>query len=163
MHLEVELSPSYSTQTEIESFLTNHWGSKTIIANGESIDASRITRIIARDDSGNLIGLCTIRIHPSDRSCEVVTLDAVSTGKGVGSKLLSKAEELAGEKAAKRIWLITTNDNRPAVSFYEKSGYTLIHTRKGAVAEARKLKPSIPLKGLNGIEITDELIYSKNL
>jgi hypothetical protein len=52
---------------------------------------------------------------------------------------------------------VTTNDNLAALRFYQRRGMRLVAVHAGAVAEARRLKPSIPLVGQHGIPIRDEL------
>lgn len=53
--------------------------------------------------------------------------------------------------------LITTNDNLKALCFYQKRGFSLIALHRGAIEEARKLKPEIPKLGMDAIPIRDEL------
>jgi RimJ/RimL family protein N-acetyltransferase len=60
---------------------------------------------------------------------------------------------------ARRLWLITTNDNVHAQRFYERRGFTLVGVGEGAVDRARLAKPEIPLVGNDGVEIHDELEY----
>ncbi|HEY1774611.1 MAG TPA: hypothetical protein VGG41_00500, partial [Solirubrobacteraceae bacterium] len=55
--------------------------------------------------------------------------------------------------------LVTTNDNVTAQRFYENRGLRFVALQAGAVDEARKLKPEIPLVGEGGVEIHDELEY----
>ena len=54
-------------------------------------------------------------------------------------------------------WVITINDNLDALRFYQRRGMRLVAVRPGAVDEARRLKPSIPVIGAQGIPIHDEL------
>jgi hypothetical protein len=42
-------------------------------------------------------------------------------------------------------------------------GFTLAAVHKGALNESRKLKPEIPLFGIDGIPITDEIELEKIL
>ncbi len=53
--------------------------------------------------------------------------------------------------------MITTNDNTPAIRFYQKRGFSLVAVHRNAIAESRKLKPEIPLAGVDGIPIRDEI------
>jgi RimJ/RimL family protein N-acetyltransferase len=57
----------------------------------------------------------------------------------------------------KRLWLITTNDNLNALGFYQQLGFKLVKINRGAVNESRKIKPSIPLIGMNNIPLRDEI------
>jgi hypothetical protein len=52
---------------------------------------------------------------------------------------------------------VTTNDNLGALRFYQRRGLRLVALHVGAVAESRRLKPSIPEVGHDGIPIRDEL------
>ena len=71
--------------------------------------------------------------------------------------LIEKVKEIAKEKRMSKILVVTTNDNLSAVVFYQKSGFSVKHIRKGAVALSRKVKPEIPLLGENGIPLEDEI------
>jgi RimJ/RimL family protein N-acetyltransferase len=64
---------------------------------------------------------------------------------------------LAEQAACQRIWLITTNDNMPALRFYQKRGFRLVAVHQNALDYSRTLKPEIPLIGLEGIPLRDEI------
>jgi hypothetical protein len=59
--------------------------------------------------------------------------------------------------------LITTNDNLHALGFYQRRGFHLNQVFPGRVDQARKIKPSIPEIGENGIPIRDEIRLEKDL
>ncbi|MNV93512.1 hypothetical protein D3C71_1882140 [compost metagenome] len=61
------------------------------------------------------------------------------------------------------MWLITSNDNTRAIRFYQKRGLDLKAVHRDAITEARKLKPSIPLIGMDGIPIRHELEFELTL
>jgi GNAT superfamily N-acetyltransferase len=98
-----------------------------------------------------------------DRELEIMSLNSLEEGTGAGTALLRAVEEEAEKRGMERICLITTNDNLDALRFYQKRGYCLSALWAGAVDEARKFKPSIPLKGNHGIPIRDELELEKRL
>lgn len=56
-----------------------------------------------------------------------------------------------------RLWLITTNDNLAAIGYYQKRGFSLVAVHRNALEEARKIKPTIPLIGIDGIPLRDEI------
>ena len=76
---------------------------------------------------------------------------------------MAAVEQQAREAGARRIWLITTNDNLDVLRFYQRRGYRLAAVFPGAVDEARKQKPTIPLTGFYGIPIRDEILPEKTL
>jgi DNA-3-methyladenine glycosylase I len=92
---------------------------------------------------------------------EVVTLDALERGRGIGSLLLLRAEAAARDAGCARVRVVTTNDNLTALRFYQGRGYSIVEVRRGAVEQSRRLKPTIPRTGESGIEITDEIELSK--
>lgn len=83
------------------------------------------------------------------------TIHAFEEGRGVGTALIGAVKELG----ARRLWLITTNDNVHAQRFYERQGFRLVAVDQGAVDRSRLAKPEIPLLGVGGVEIHDELEY----
>ena len=57
----------------------------------------------------------------------------------------------------RRVWLVTSNDNLPALRFYQRRGYELVAVHRRSLEEARRLKPEIPSTGLYGIPLRDEI------
>lgn len=94
---------------------------------------------------------------------EVVTLDALEPGRGVGTRLLAAAEDRLKELGARRASVSTTNDNLRALGFYQKRGYRLVRIHRDAVDEVRALKPQVPQAGENGIPLKDILELEKPL
>jgi ribosomal protein S18 acetylase RimI-like enzyme len=98
-----------------------------------------------------------------DGSCEVISIDALEEGRGIGSALLLAVVYAAGSAGCRRVWLITTNDNVNALRFYQKRGFRLVALYPDAVTASRRIKPEIPLVGNDGIPLRDELELEKLL
>ncbi len=154
------------------TLLQQHWGGKKIATRGRLIDASKLPGFAAvtaeegcEERSGELnekirektVGLITYQLH--DNQCEIVTLNSLREGIGVGSALLDAVLGIARNHHLHRVWLTTTNDNTDAMNFYEKRGFGRAAIHTNAIEAARKLKPQIPLVGLHGIPIKDEIEY----
>ena len=107
------------------------------------------------------VGLLTYKIN--DQECEIITLNSLKANIGIGSKLVNRIEEYALSEGCRRIWLVTTNDNLNAIGFYQKKIYCLSALYCNAAEDSRRLKPEIPLIGLNGILIRDEIELEKIL
>jgi len=71
--------------------------------------------------------------------------------------LINAVIEEAQKQKCGRVFLTTTNDYTHAFRLYQKRGFELVAVHRGAVNESRKLKPSIPLTGYDGIPIRDEI------
>ena len=72
---------------------------------------------------------------------------------------MDRAVPEPARRGCSRTWLITSNDNVNAIRFYQRRGMRLVAVHRGAIDEARQLKPSIPLVGKHGIPIHDELEF----
>ena len=94
-----------------------------------------------------------------DDGIEVVTIQALAHGRGVGSALMDAVQSMAIERAASRLWLITTNDNGTAFRFYQRCGLDLCRLIRNGVEASRRVKPSIPNVGADGIPIRHELEF----
>lgn len=105
------------------------------------------------------VGLVTFEIEGD--SCEIISLNVIVRGEGIGSALLGAVEDKARELKCRRVWLVTTNDNCDALSFYQRRGYKIAAVYLDAVTQSRKLKPEIPEIGLNGIPVRDEIEFYK--
>ncbi len=146
---------------DIVEFLSYHWGSTRIVSRGRLHDASRLPGFIAPSMSGDLNGLITL--HIDEGGCEIVTMNSVYRGRGIGTHLMACAEIYAREHGRRRLWLVTTNDNTDAFVFYQRRGFRMRTIYRDAILEARRLKPSIPEIGEHGIPILDELEFEKML
>ena len=89
--------------------------------------------------------------------CEIITLNSLVEKKGVGSMLIDAVRENALQRGCKRLWLITTNDNIPALVFYQKRGFHLVAVHRNALEISRQLKPEISMTGMFGIPLRDEI------
>ena len=69
----------------------------------------------------------------------------------------------ARARGCSRVWFITTNDNVDAIRFYQRRGFTIAAVHVNALAESRRLKPSIALVGNYGIPIRDEIEFEMML
>jgi ADP-ribose pyrophosphatase YjhB (NUDIX family)/GNAT superfamily N-acetyltransferase len=138
----------------VSGFIRERWGSDVVVGRGLVHRPECLPGFVAVADNGR-VGLATYEI--TDASCELVTLDSVLANRGVGTALIRAVIDAAVEAGCERLWLITTNDNLPALRFYQKRGFVLAAVHCDAISEDRKLKPEIPLVGHDGIPIRDEI------
>lgn len=140
----------------LRQFWIEHWGGEEMITRGNVYRPEQLDGFVVEDENrGAWIGLLTFFIK--DGECEVTSLDSLREGQGIGTMLIDKAIEESRARNCKRLFLITTNDNLPALGFYQKRGFEIVTVYRGAVNESRKRKPSIPLVGMNGIPLRDEI------
>ena len=144
----------------LTAFMAERWG-------GVAAAGGRLHRLdelpgFAAWDGDRVAGVVTYLVE--GERCEVVSLDAVTEGAGVGTALIEAACEAARARGCGRVELVTTNDSLRALRFYQRRGFELTELRPGAVDRARAtLKPSIPPVGEDGIPIRDELVLTRSL
>jgi ribosomal protein S18 acetylase RimI-like enzyme len=130
------------------------WGGERVVSRGRVREVAGLAGFAAIED-GRPVGLLTYAIEDGD--CEVVTLDSEPEGRGAGSAVVAALAAEARRRRWRRVWLVTTNDNLRALRFYQRRGFRLAALYAGALEESRRLKPSIPLVGMHGIPLRDEL------
>jgi ribosomal protein S18 acetylase RimI-like enzyme len=131
-----------------------HWGGTTMVTRGRVHDLLALPGFVALLD-GERVGLATYRLAGDEY--EVTSLDSLRAGIGVGTALLAAVAGAARGSGCRRLWLITTNDNTRALRFYQRRDFRLAALHRDAVTEARRLKPTIPPLGDDGIPIRDEI------
>ena len=134
--------------------MADNWGSGKIVTRGKIYDASKLPGFLAKEKEQTQ-GFITYRIDENEM--EIISLNSFKERIGVGSSLIDAVKKIAESKSIKRIWLITTNDNYPAVSFYQRRGFRVKAIHKNAIEQSRKLKSGIPLTGIGGVPIKDEI------
>ena len=131
-----------------------NWGDEFVVAHGVIYYPDTLDGFIAYDGP-DWVG--TITYASLDGDCEIVSLDSEREGQGLGTKLINAVIEEARKQNCRRVFLITTNDNLHALGFYQKRGFELVKINRSAVNESRKIKPGIPLIGMNNIPLRDEI------
>ena len=144
----------------LRKFWKENWGDEFVVAHGVIYHPDTLDGFVAFDGD-EWIGEVTYTF--SDAECEIVSLDSLYEGKGIGTKLMNAVVDEAKKRNCKRVFLITTNDNLHALGFYQKRGFELVAVRRSAVNESRKIKPGIPLMGMNNIPLRDEIELEMNL
>lgn len=130
------------------------WGSRIVVSKGTVYEPENLQGFKAVQ-GGKTVGVLTYHVH--GKECEIVTINSLEERVGVGSSLLAAARDKARSLGCRRLWLITTNDNLNALRFYQRWGLHIVAVYPDAMERSRKLKPSIPLVGDDGIPLRDEL------
>jgi GNAT superfamily N-acetyltransferase len=134
--------------------LDREWGPEFIVTRGRKhnyCDLPGIAAILNHQPCG----LATYSIE--NGQCELTSLNSFKENIGIGSALLNAVRKQAEKAGCRRIWLITLNDNTGAIHYYQKRGYRLSAIYIGSVELSRRIKPSIPQFGNDGIPLRDEI------
>jgi ribosomal protein S18 acetylase RimI-like enzyme len=138
----------------LRRFWIEHWGGEEMVTRGTVYRPEQLEGFVVQDGE-EWIGLLTFFIK--DGECEVTSLDSLREGQGIGLALIAKALDEARARGCRRLFLITTNDNLNALGFYQRRGFEIVTVYRGALNETRKIKPAIPLVGMNNIPLRDEI------
>ncbi|MEW6086103.1 MAG: GNAT family N-acetyltransferase [Chloroflexota bacterium] len=138
----------------LRQFWNEHWSGEFIVTRGNIHQPEDVVGFVV-EDGDFWAGLVTFRI--ANDECEVISLDGLRDGEGIGTMLLRKVIEEACSRKCRRVFLITTNDNLYALGFYQRRDFELVAIHRNALEETRKLKPTIPIIGQNHIPLRDEI------
>lgn len=131
------------------------WGTTRVVSRGRPHDMAVLPGLVCERD-GQRVGALTFRVDPGG-AAECVTVDAFVRGAGVGRSLTEGVVALAAQHGWQRVWLVTTNDNTPALRAYQRTGWELVALHHGAVDRAREQQADIPATGLDSIRPHSEL------
>ena len=144
----------------LQQVLRNEVGSTRVVSRGVLHQVDHLPGFIALLDD---LPAGMLAYHVANGELEVVALYVTVPGRGLGSRLLAAARQQARALGCRRLWLITTNDNTPVIRFYQRQGMTLVAVHHNAVVDARQIKPEIPLTGVGGQPICDEIEFEFDL
>lgn len=130
------------------------WGPPGIVTRGKLHDTKKLSGFVATENN-EPIGLVTYHIERNE--CEIVSLNSLKENRGAGSALIETVLEEAKTRCCRRVWVITTNDNTSALHFYQRRGFHLRAVYPNALEVSRKIKPTTPLTGIDGIPLCDEI------
>lgn len=138
----------------VRELFIHNWAGDFVIIRGKTYQIEESDGYIAELDNKK-VGLITFKV--TGQEMEITSLNSLVEKKGVGTALVNKVVGLAKTKGLEDIRLITTNDNLGALRFWQKRGFRLSRVYPDAIETTRKLKPSLPLIGENGIPLRDEI------
>jgi GNAT superfamily N-acetyltransferase len=129
------------------------------VAFGELVDLDELPALVAvmnTEPSGAL----AYRLFGGD-ALHIVALatDPMWQRSGVGAYLVAEAELLARRLGLKRLVIATTNDNLPALYFYQRRGYRLSEFARDAIIAKVQQEHA----GFAGIPVRDEIRLEKLL
>jgi N-acetylglutamate synthase-like GNAT family acetyltransferase len=107
----------------ITNLLTEEWGSTVLVSRGKLYNGLNLPAIVA-EIHNRPAGLLTYNIE--DSKCEIVTLNSLTEGRGVGTGLINEIKRIAKENGSRSVWLTTTNDNKRALKFYQNRGFKIV-------------------------------------
>jgi ribosomal protein S18 acetylase RimI-like enzyme len=135
------------------------FGRAAIVAFGEVMTLENHPAIVA-EMRGEVAGALAYRLLPDALHVVALATDPMWQRSGVASHLVTEAEGLARRHGLKRLVFATTNDNLPALYFYQRRGWTITEVVPGAMVPRVRTPDSA---GFAGIPVRDEIRLAKQL
>ena len=134
------------------------FGRTRIVAFGEVMDIEEMPALVAlmTDEPA---GALAYRVYTDALHIVALATDPMWQRSGVGGQLVVEAELLARRLSLMRVVVATTNDNLPALFFYQRRGYRLTDLAANSVITHTGRQ----VLGFGGIPVRDEVRLEKKL
>jgi GNAT superfamily N-acetyltransferase len=142
----------------VRDLFERDFGRRDIIAFGEVMNIEEMPALVAVMHE-EVSGALAYRLHGNGLHIVALATDALWQRSGVGGHLVAEAELLARRLSLGRVVVTTTNDNLPALYFYQRRGYRISAVVPGSVL-AHTGQERI---GFAGIPVRDEVQLEKPL
>ena len=134
------------------------FGRSGLVAFGQVMDLDAAPAIVA-DMDGEIGGALAYRLIEGGLHIVALATDPMWQRSGVGGYLVAEAELLARRLKLDRLVVSTTNDNLPALYFYQRRGYRLSALVPNSVVEHTRQEHA----GFAGITVRDEIRLEKEI
>jgi ribosomal protein S18 acetylase RimI-like enzyme len=147
-----------AAESEIRRLVRKFWGEEEQLTFDRRFIVSELRGYVAhvKEELAGFISLADV----SD-AVIIVALGVLSQyqGSGIGKRLVQEAENEAGERKKRWLLVSTSNDDLPAIGFYQSIGFQIFRVKPNAIAE----KHGKVLAGIGGLPVRDELRLRKKL
>ena len=136
----------------VRDLFARDFGRTRIVAFGELMDVDQMPALVAvmhREPAGAL----AYRLFGDALHIVALATDPMWQRSGVGGYLVAEAELIARRLGLGRVVVTTTNDNLPALYFYQRRGYRLT----GLVTNSMMVHTHQTPVGFAGIPVRDEI------
>lgn len=145
-------------RTAARALFQRDFGRTKIVAFEEVMDIDQMPALVAVT-YGDPSGALAYRLHGDALHIVALATDPMWQRSGVGGHLIAEAELLARRLGLRRLVVSTTNDNLPAMYFYQRRGYRLTDLVPDSVI--RHTHQTVA--GFAGIPTRDEIRLEKRI
>ena len=140
------------------AFLTlmmRHWGSHRMMIGLRVYDCAELPLLGLFSAKGEPLAVASWAMD--GEIAVLCALHALSPGQGAAIELLDAVKAAAKAKGATRLRAMLTNDNLPAMGFYQKQGFRFSGLYVEAIDHYRSVIPTIIRTGHQDIPVRDAL------
>jgi ribosomal protein S18 acetylase RimI-like enzyme len=142
----------------IQKFVELFWGEQEQLAFDRKHIVKQLPAFIAKTGK-HIIGFTSYT--EQNNAIIIVALGILSQyqNAGVGKSLVKKVEAQAKKQKKNKLLVATSNDDLPALGFYQSLGFQIFEVKPNVIAQ----KHGKTLKGINGLPVRDEIRLQKTL
>lgn len=141
------------------ALFTRDFGPAQLVAYGEAISLESAAALVAETDN-EIAGALAWRLFDGALHILALATDPMWQRAGVGGHLVAEAELLARRQDLPRMIVTITNDNLPALYFYQRQGYRVSAILRDSIAAHTRGQQAV---GFAGIPIVDEIQLAKEI
>ena len=144
--------------TEIRRIVEKFWGEDEQLTHDRTYNVPNLSGYIAKS-KGALIGF--VSTGEIDDDILIVALGVLPEYQslGIGKALVKKVEDAAFRMKKKRLFVSTSNDDLPALAFYQSIGFQIYEVKPNVIA----MKHGKIISGIAGLPVRDELRLQKTV
>jgi ribosomal protein S18 acetylase RimI-like enzyme len=145
-------------QEKIREFVKRFWGEEEQLTFDKKFIVAELPTYIAKVQN-SIVGFASFAAESNAIIIAALGILPKYQGFGVGRSLVEKVETEAKRLRKKKLLVSTSNDDLPALAFYQSLGFQIFEVKPNVIAE----KHGVILKGIGGLPIRDELRLQKTL
>jgi ribosomal protein S18 acetylase RimI-like enzyme len=154
----IERATPEEKKKEIREFVRRFWGEEEQLTFDRRFKVAELPAYVAKLKD-NMVGF--VSAAEVDNAIIIVALGVLPQhqSSGVGRGLLEKIEKEAIRTRKKILLVSTSNDDLPALAFYQSVGFQIYEVKPNVIAE----KHGKILAGISNLPVRDELRLQKRL
>jgi ribosomal protein S18 acetylase RimI-like enzyme len=144
---------------KIREIVQRFWGEEEQLTFDRKFIVAELPTYVAKKSGNDVIGF--VSFVKVDDAIIIVALGILPPyqNAGVGKSLIEKVEAETRRLGRKKLLVSTSNDDLPALAFYQSLGFQIYEVKSNVIAE----KHGTLLKGIGGLPVRDELRLQKLL
>jgi len=154
----VEKAVLLRDQKKIKKFVRLFWGEQELLTFDRVFRVAELPAFVAKVGK-EVVGFVSFAGIQDDLIVVALGMLPEYQGFGIGSSLIAKVEGEARRLGSKRILVSTSNDDLPALAFYQSSGFQIYEVKPNVIAE----KHRGVLRGIGNLPVRDELRLQKSV
>lgn len=143
---------------QIRDFVKRFWGEEEQLTYDRKFIAAELPAYVA-ETKKEIVGFISFADFKDAVLIVALGVFPRYQGSGVGKSLVKKVEAEAKRMRKKKLLVSTSNDDLPALAFYQSLGFQICEVKPNVIAE----KHGRILRGIGGLPVRDELRLQKLL